>query len=220
MFATGNNLTLAGDMTRRAIICSLDPGVERPELRKFDRSPLEMVRADRDLYVSAALTVLRAFHVAGKPRQATPLGSFEEWSSWIRDALLWLGETDPVVTMERARINDPVLESLIALTTQWSEVIGYEVRTTVKGLIDSAIEPAETVGGDNYYSRKPAVRAFKHPEFREALLTVAGDGGAVNSRRLGRWLSANQNRLVDGCKLVSDGSQSGVIIWKLVRQAG
>ena len=219
MFATGNNLTLAGDMTRRAIMCSLDPGVERPELRKFDRSPLDMVRADRDLYVSAALTILRAFHVAGRPRQVAPIGSFEEWSSWIRDTLIWLGQADPVVTMEKARANDPQLEALIAVTSQWAEVIGYDVRVTVKGLIDSATEQAESVDADNYYSRKPATRTFKHPEFREALLTAAGDGGAINSRRLGRWLGSNQNRLVDGCKLVSDGTQGGVVIWKLIGQA-
>jgi putative DNA primase/helicase len=48
LFANGNNLTLVGDMTRRAIMCTMDPGVERPETRKFTRDPLAMVRADRD----------------------------------------------------------------------------------------------------------------------------------------------------------------------------
>src|SRR5918999_5799642 len=35
VFATGNGLTLLGDMTRRAVLCSLDAKMERPELRKF-----------------------------------------------------------------------------------------------------------------------------------------------------------------------------------------
>ena len=41
VFAMGNGLTLLGDMTRRAVLCSLDAGVERPELRRFalTRSP-------------------------------------------------------------------------------------------------------------------------------------------------------------------------------------
>ena len=40
-FATGNNLTLEGDMTRRAVRATLDAGVERPELRASSaiRSP-------------------------------------------------------------------------------------------------------------------------------------------------------------------------------------
>ena len=37
IFATGNNLTLVGDLCRRAIVCRLDAGTERPELRRFRR---------------------------------------------------------------------------------------------------------------------------------------------------------------------------------------
>jgi putative DNA primase/helicase len=34
--ATGNNLQLEGDLIRRSLLCRLDPGCERPELRVFD----------------------------------------------------------------------------------------------------------------------------------------------------------------------------------------
>ena len=37
--ATGNNLVLAGDVTRRAIVARLDPKVERPEEREFAETP-------------------------------------------------------------------------------------------------------------------------------------------------------------------------------------
>src|SRR5262249_47863297 len=37
--ATGNNLTIAGDLTRRALLCELDAGVACPELREFDFNP-------------------------------------------------------------------------------------------------------------------------------------------------------------------------------------
>jgi hypothetical protein len=40
LYATGNNIRLKGDMTRRAIICSLDAGIERPELRTFTSKPV------------------------------------------------------------------------------------------------------------------------------------------------------------------------------------
>ena len=41
MFATGNNIQLVGDMTRRVILCSLDPNMERPELRTFRSMAVE-----------------------------------------------------------------------------------------------------------------------------------------------------------------------------------
>jgi putative DNA primase/helicase len=212
VFANGNNLTLFGDMTRRAIVCAIDSGEERPELRVFARNPLAMVRTDRNKYVIAALTVLRAYFVAGKPAQMmngkkiTPLGSFEEWSDLIRSALVWLGEADPCDTMEKIRKKDPKLGSMITVVSQWLEVIGYGASVTAKGLIDYAIQTR-----DGFSPRGD----FEHPEFRDALLIVAGDGGSINSLRLGKWLAANQDRYVLGYKIVEAGERGGSKLWKL-----
>ena len=206
IFATGNNLTLEGDMTRRAVRATLDAGVERPELRAFDRDPAAMVTAHRGDYVTAALTVLRAYHVAGRPQQTTPLGSFVDWSRWVRDALVWLGEADPCETMESVHGSDPKLEALTTVLTQWHAVIGDE-RVTVHQLIDRATEKRSQL-----YDRSE----FVHAEFREALLAIAGDGGAINGRRLGRWIGAHQNRIVAGLKLVSAGLSAGRMRWRLV----
>ncbi len=210
MYATGNNLTLTGDMTRRALRCSLDPGVERPEMRAFDRDPLAAVEADRGNYVAAALTVLRAFHVAGRPRQTSPLGSFVQWSRWVRDTLIWLGEADPCATMDEVRGADPKLDALTMVIEQWHAVLG-ERRVSAKEVIDSAVEQRS----DGPFGRS----AFVHPDFREALLVVAGDGGAVSGRRLGRWLAANQNRIVGGMKIVTDGVLTGIQRWRLMQVA-
>jgi hypothetical protein len=35
-----NNLILVGDMVRRAIICTFDAKVERPEMREFEFDPI------------------------------------------------------------------------------------------------------------------------------------------------------------------------------------
>jgi len=218
IFANGNNLTMVGDMTRRAIMCNIDSGEERPELRKFDRDPLAMVHADRNKYVIAALTVLKAFYVAGKPTQMTPggepitpLGSFEEWSNLIRGVLIWLGEADPCDTMEKIRKKDPKLGATIAVISQWVEVIGPKQRVTTKDLIDHATEKVN----DGNYSPYPKQQEFAHPEFRDALLIVAGDGGAINSLKLGKWLAANQDRFVLGYKIVQEGERSGSKLWRL-----
>jgi hypothetical protein len=203
--ATGNNLVLVGDMTRRGLLCNLDPNCERPELRRFERNPVATAKAERGRYVVAALTVLRAFRNAGQPQQRDPLGSFEEWSRTVRDALLWLGEADPVETMEVARALDPKLEALKAIVTQWREVIGTG-RVSVRDIIDRAVRT--TTG-------KWRRSEFSHPDFREALLTVASAGGAVNGRLLGQWLQAHQNRIVGGCLIVRHGLIRGTMTWRL-----
>ncbi len=49
----------------------------------------------------SALTILRSYHHAGQPSQGVkPFGRFEEWSKQIREALIWAGAPDPVLTRE------------------------------------------------------------------------------------------------------------------------
>lgn len=205
VFATGNNLTFEGDMTRRALRATLDAGVERPELRAFDRDPLAMVTERRGDYVSAGLTVLRAFHIAGRPQQRAPLGSFTDWSRWVRDALIWLGEADPCDTMEELRGADPKLEALTSVLEGWREVIGLQP-ANVRDVIERATEQRPQLYGRT---------EFVHPEFREALLRVAGEGGAINGRRLGKWIGSHQNRIVGGLRLVNAGVSAGHTRWQL-----
>jgi hypothetical protein len=204
--ATGNNLTLVGDLTRRALLSRLDAKCERPELRRFDHDPVEEAKANRERYLVAALTVLRAFIVAGQPRQCDPLGSFGEWSRLVRDTLVWLGEADPVATLEEARAADPKLANLTAVVEQWACIVG-DRRTTVRDLITEATRGTVSLDGG-----RPV---FVHPDFREALLTVAGEGGAINSRRLGKWLAANKGRVVVGRCVVQGGLLAGTMTWRL-----
>lgn len=204
--STGNNLTLQGDITRRALFCRLDPRCERPELRVFSQNPVKMVKADQGSYLGAALTILRAFHVIGKPKQKEPLGSFEDWSGWVRGALVWLGQADPVETMEFAREMDPALAAVTSVISQWQSVIGRD-KVSVKGLIERATKSTTDAWG----------RAqFDYPDFREALLTVAGAGGAVNSERCGKWLRSNKDRVVEGFCIVRAGVTSGTTMWQLL----
>ncbi len=100
--ATGNNLQITGDLTRRALLCSLDAGVERPELREFDVEPVAEAKQKRPQLVVAALTALRGYITAGCPDQnITHLGSFEEWSKLVRSALLWLGYGDQSIQWKK-----------------------------------------------------------------------------------------------------------------------
>lgn len=103
--ATGNNVTIQGDLSRRAIRCFLSPDMERPEERadyKYPR-PREHVQANRARYVEAALTVVRAWMLSGDKVTLPSMGSYESWSDVVRSALVWLGEADPVATQAELR---------------------------------------------------------------------------------------------------------------------
>lgn len=206
-FATGNNLRLTGDMPRRAIVSRLDAGVERPEDREFTtEDPVDTLKRERPRYVAACLTVLRAYFVAGAPKQSRPLGGFEEWSRLVRDALIWLGEPDPLDTMERTREQDPRRETLAAVLYQWIGVLQHR-RVSAKEVIDNSTDFQSASTDDK--------RPYLHPQFREALLVVAGEAGNINSRRLGKWLNANKAKIVNGLRIINDGVLEGVARYRL-----
>src|SRR5262249_32627566 len=108
LFGTGNNIRAVGDMVRRTLTCNLDAKVERPELRKFTFDPIARVSANRGAYIAAAITIVQAYRGAGRPTPSVqPLAGFASWSEAVRYPLLWLGEHDPVESMEAARKYDP-----------------------------------------------------------------------------------------------------------------
>ncbi len=205
--ATGNNLTFVGDMSRRALLCQLDPGVERPELREFPFDPVQVMQDGRGEYVAAALTILRAYHVAGRPGQVPALGSFADWSNWVRSALIWLGCADPCDTMEKVRKADPQMALIKQVMGQWAKVIGQKKVTTgdLNTLADEMVD----------VSLGSTAKKHKYPELRDALLAVAGEGARINGRRLGRWLSAHQGRVVNGYKFICPGIRGGQAVWVL-----
>jgi hypothetical protein len=205
--ATGNNLQLVGDITRRAIVCRLDAKVERPELRSFDFEPVALAKQERGRLVVAALTMLLAYHQAGRPDRPGALGSFEEWSDWVRGTLIWLGEADPVETMEAARDSDPRLDELKAVLTEWSTIIGPR-QVMVREIIECA---TQQIAG--HMSMSGARSEFVHPDFREALLAVAGAGGAINGKSLGRWLAAHEGRINGNLRIMRGTLRHGTAQW-------
>lgn len=205
-FATGNNIQLVGDMTRRVILCSLDPNMERPELRQFRTKPVATILADRGAYIAAALTIVRAYVVAGSPNPLPALASFEVWSDMVRSALTWLGCADPVATMEAARAEDPVTTSLRAIYTAWHDAVGNSARSTgqMKDLAD------EQMMGN-----------LTHGDLHRALCDVSEKRpGEIDSRRLGHFLGRHRGRIIDGLKLQDyEDGHSKQRMWSVERVA-
>jgi hypothetical protein len=201
VFGTGNNLRLVGDMTRRVVLSTLDARQERPELRQFTRDPVAEVLADRGRYIAAALTVIRAYIVAGRPGVVSRLPSFEGWSDTVRSALIWLGRPDPVETMETARKDDPNLQAMEAVFAALKEAMGIGERKAISAaqIIQRAGEIALELNG----------YPLRHPGLKEALLAVAGQRDSIDARELGKWLSRHKGRIAMGVRLEGRADEHG-----------
>ena len=106
---TGNNVGLAPDTTRRCLPIRLEPMEEHPEDRDGFKIPdlLAYVRRHQAELLRDALTILRAFHVAGRPvSRLKPWGSFEGWSALIRDAVFWCTKVNPDCRQALASVAD------------------------------------------------------------------------------------------------------------------
>jgi putative DNA primase/helicase len=134
-------------------------------------------------------------------KRPKPLGSFEDWSDTARGALIWLGMADPVATQEKVRTRDPKLDELSALLTHWDTTIGSRPISAAE-LIKIGNKRETTQFG-------AAAPEYEHEQWREALLAVAGSGGAISPQRLGIWLGANQGRIVEGRFIEKVGLRAG-----------
>jgi Domain of unknown function (DUF3854) len=198
--ATGNNLVFGGDLASRALLCRIDAGMESPESRNFTVSNLEnSLRSNRSQLVAAALTILRAYHVAGRPKQhVSPWGGFDNWSANIREPLIWVGLADPCKTRVAVKADDPERE-------EWA--------TGIRALFD--------VFGDSDFTTKEIIeRCGSNAELKASILSVAAgrqQKGEVDSRRLGAWLKRVRDRIVGGLRLKRPSETSGVANWRITK---
>ena len=216
LLATGNNLTLEGDLTTRALVCALDPQCEHPEERRFDVNLHEVVPARRSELVAAALTIPLAYFAAGAPRHdMAPFGRFEAWSRWCRDPLAWLDMTDPCASRQRIEARDPVRGILRPLLTTWHAAFGDTVHT-VADVVALTTVPQERSDGTAGAPR-PDDRLL---ELRKALEAVAAQGREVNTRKLGNFIAKHERRVEAGMRFERAGDRSGVALWRVVRVDG
>jgi hypothetical protein len=94
--ATGINPDLHSELLRRVVPCRLDPKVARPWLLRDSRIPNLRTWNDdhRAEMIWAALTIARAWHVAGRPKGPRSLGMFESWADVIGGIVTFAGFPD------------------------------------------------------------------------------------------------------------------------------
>jgi len=176
---TGNNLTLKGDLHRRVLTCVHYTETERPEdregpelastPRKWRHDPIKgWIRSERPGLVQAALTLLRAHAVAGRPVHDGPkMGSFEAWDRTVRSAMIWAAEADPCATQKRVREEqDDDRREAVDLLTALEDVFGDGVWTTKEAVSvstgdpDNVLDPYKDVGRAKREALRDALEPF------------------------------------------------------------
>jgi len=201
--ATGNHLTIAGDLSTRTLYCYIDPHLEKPEEREFVGDLRVWFSQNRARLVVAGLTVMRACALAS-PAELPPLrpfGRFEIWSDLVRRSLVWLGLEDPCASVRAIEREDPQRLELLQLMEAWRVVFGSEPKTAREVLAATT---------------DPACRSEGMTALRDAIESVAGGhAGEPNLRRLGKWLSKNAGRICGGRHFTKYGERCHVALWRL-----
>jgi hypothetical protein len=117
-FASGNNLRVGDDTTRRCFKCRLDAKMERPHTRKIEGGVnrfFNWTKDNRAGLIAACLTFYRLWIAQGKPSpDITPIGSFEEWSTTIGGILQAVNISDFL-----ANLDDDGSSTIDDVSSEW-----------------------------------------------------------------------------------------------------
>lgn len=205
--ATGNNMAFGSDVGRRVLPIRLQSPLETPEDRSGFRHPdlLTWIEAERPRLAVAALTILRAYFVAGCPSQSGgDWGSFERWSAVVRGSIVWAGGADPLPTRATALAGDDTAALLGKL------IVGIETADhSGLGLTTKEVE-RKTFGSWADDADNEALA--------EAVFEICGE--RFNGRKFGRRVRGFAGRVWQGRFIEADTARGGVCRWRVRRADG
>jgi hypothetical protein len=202
--ATGNNMAFGSDVGRRVLPIRLQSTLETPENRSGFVHPdlLSWVGSQQPRLAVAALTILRAYFVAGCPQQPKgDWGSFESWTAKIRGAIVWAGGADPLPTRATALASDDSAALLGKL------IKGIEqADPTGIGLTTKEIQ-RRTFGSEGDCDENEALA--------EAVFEICGE--RFDARQFGRRVRQYKNRVWEGRYIDDESAGGGVKRWRVRR---
>jgi hypothetical protein len=181
--ATGNNVKLSTEVTRRTVWIRLDARVEAPWTRAGFRHPdlRAWARANRGRLVHACLTLGQAWIAEGRPSGIASLGSYEGWAATMGGILTVAGVSGFLSNAGAllAQANEETQPWRAFVLTWWDK---YDEKTIgIETLYDLAVD-------------------------EELLLEVLGDGGDRSQRtRLGKALGKRREQVIAGFRVASAG---------------
>lgn len=198
LLATGNNVSPCGDTADRTLLVRLRTNDPSPRSRSADSFRLPDLEShlagNRSQYLGAALTIWRAWILAGKPCPAgVSWGSFEGFVASSVAIVRWLGLGDPIADRESFALReDPELMSLRSLLSLWPRVVGTDwvTATTILSRLGGGDSPSVLTGFDT-----GPVEAFREALSGLGLSARWPPGPTV--ARLAKRLAGHAGRVVE-----------------------
>jgi putative DNA primase/helicase len=187
VLTNGNNASLIGELIYRAMTSRLDTKMERPETKVYKGDPLAMIKRNRSKYLAGIFTIVRAFMNERPNVDVEHINGLEEWSRFVQAPLVWLGEADPAKSQEDAHARDPERGALRTRVLAVVKYFYHAARFTAAQVYAEAMRMVD--GGSG--RMVPAA-----PELLDAF--VNADGRTLSAKSIGKWLSKDENRIVDG----------------------
>lgn len=216
IWATGNNITLQADTTRRVIHIRLDSPLERPEDRAnfVHRDLLAYVAKHRQSLYVDVVTILAAFVRAGcpLPDDLRALGSFENWSRVVRGAVIWVGLSDPCSTRDGLEVaadaEKEILTDLLDAMERYDPLGNGVVLATLMADLYPAL------------GSPPADAASVAMRTAIETATNCPAGKPPAARQVGSRFKRLRDRVVGGRKLTSRPGEKrvGGVVWRVVKQ--
>lgn len=215
LYATGNNVAIKEDTIARVCQIRLFIPLEKPEERTGFRHPdlLEWVKEQRGRIVSAALTLARAWHLAGRPQhKGARWGGFDSWGDVVRSLLVFHGYADPGLTRRflTEGKTSPERELHAALLDGWEEV-------SLGGLLTVSAALAKVRANDDEHALSKGALPQRFPRVREAFGLMGIPVGSLPiPRRLGRALEMHRKKVLSGRFLESFfDTHTKTLLWRV-----
>ncbi len=208
---SGNNFRPRGDLWRRIITARIDPKAEHAERRRFEFDARGYCRENRQVLVAAALSLLRGFVDAGRPRITNDrLASFEAWDDLIRQCVLWMTDQgvaqlgDPAASIANAKEQEPERQKLAAFLETTAAIMGVGadgVRWRTGDLIQRA--------------KNAPLTDESGQALHDVLLEIAGERQSINPRILGRWIERHTDDRCGGLYIKRAGERRHAALWQI-----
>jgi hypothetical protein len=217
---TGNNLCIGGDLVRRTVSVTIDPGVPDPHLRTGFAIPnledwTHQRRAD---LIAALLTLIRAWVAAGRPTRARGSDGFARWIEAIEGILTTAGvpgSFDSAQTTSR---------SVGSEDEEWAEFLDavHTVFGTQAWTAKQLLEQVNTIGTVLPLSKQTQAQPARLIPL-DALPSKLADqvsrsyaGPTTASKSLGRWLANHDGRWAGRLTVRSVGKdRTNSMLWRI-----
>lgn len=199
--ATGNGLTVGGDMASRTVMVRLDPRMERPELRQFDMGQFsDWIRepGNRAELTYHLIILVQAWMQAGATKDTSfTMRGFTKWAQTVGGLLAFHGLTGFLSNTDDLAARDTDEEEWATFLAKWHQIFGPSPRTSKELHVSAQVDFVMGTQVDRWG------RCFISDEA----------GHTPTPKVLGMMLAGRRDRIYGGLTLRSTRNNQNATVW-------